>query len=352
MLLLGVARISSTAFCCHCVAWISSKTYTTKDDITRKPHYLILPSILILNDFRMRVIHTTILILAAVAPMAQALVLLPKAPFPRVDHALRFQSSRTSTRMTGDPCSMHNTLLSRGGSARGADGDCCRDSDVQLALKAGLSTALETIGLVTVLAGAKQLSSKSMTMVPTFLQKVVGGLPVLQWASLLVVIFGSAELKAVVDGGVSAASRQLLRPGKVPGDGPWYENLKKPWFNPPGWVFPIVWLIVAKPTQMWAASKVLKATAATHFPWSVMPVYCAQLSFGDTWKQVFFGCQRIRLGAGVMCTFWSVLVASAVAFGGVDPTAGLLMLPTVGWVAVASLLNIEYYRLNGEKASK
>jgi benzodiazapine receptor len=308
----------------------------------------------------MRLLHTsTILILAAVAAasVAQASVLLPKAPVQRVDHARRFSSrSRTSAtgRMTGDPWSMHHTLSSRGGSTsgRGADGDCCGDSDMHLALKAGLSTALETIGLVAVLAGAKQLSTKSMTMVPTFLQKVVGGLPVLQWASLLVVIFGSAELKAVVDGGVSAASKQILRPDMVPGDGPWYENLKKPWFNPPGWVFPIMWLIVAKPTQMWAASKVLKATAATQFPWSVMAVYCAHLSLGDTWNQVFFGCQRIKLGVGVICTFWSVLVASAVAFGGVDTTAGLLMLPTVGWVAVASSLNIEIYRLNGEKASK
>jgi tryptophan-rich sensory protein len=50
-----------------------------------------------------------------------------------------------------------------------------------------------------------------------------------------------------------------------------------------------------------------------------MAVYCANLSLGDTWNQVFFGRQRVRLGVGVICSFWSVLVASAVAFGSVDP---------------------------------
>jgi benzodiazapine receptor len=297
------------------------------------------------SHFTMRFIHTSILLLAAVAvaPVAWASVLLPK-PFPSVDYPLRLKSSDIISRgsITGDPWK----LLSRGGST--SDGDCCPDSNVHLALKAGLSTAVEAIGLVAVLAGAQRLSTKSMTMIP-FLNKVVGGLPVLQWSSLLVVIFGSSEIKAIADGSVSAASKQVLRPNVIPGDGPWYENLKKPWFNPPGWVFPVMWLIVSKPTQMWAASRILKATAATQFPWPVMAVYCTHLSLGDTWNQVFFGCQRIRLGVGVICTFWSVLVASAVAFGSVDNTAGLLLLPTVGWVAVASALNIEIYRLNGEK---
>jgi benzodiazapine receptor len=311
-----------------------------------------LGSIILISFTMAPFIRTTILILAAVAPDAQASVLLPKFPFHRVDHHVKLQStsnigSRTSRITTGTGNRNPWNLVSRGG-ARG-DGDCCGDSDVHLALKTGFSTFLEAIGLVAVLAGAQKLSSKS---IPDNLTRVVGGLPVLQWVSLFFVIFGSAELKAIVDGGVSAASKQILQPSVTPGEGQWYENLKKPWFTPPGWVFPIMWLIVAKPTQMWAASRILKTTAAssssssTQFPWSAMAVYCVHLSLGDAWNQVFFGCQRIRLGVGVICTFWSVLVASAVAFGSIDTTAGLLMLPTVAWVAVASSLNIGIYRMN------
>jgi benzodiazapine receptor len=293
----------------------------------------------------MRLFHASILIAAvAVAPVARASML----PIHFGGSHLRLKNGDSFSRssISGDPWK----LLSRGGAkatSSGDDGDC-GGSDSRVAVKAGFSTALEAIGLVTVLAGAKRLSSKSITMVP-FLNKVVGGLPVLQWASLLVVIFGSSEIKALADGGVSAASKQVLRPDVTPGEGPWYENLKKPWFNPPGWVFPIMWLIICKPTQMWAASRVLKATAATQFPWAVMAVYCTHLSLGDTWNQVFFGCQRIFLGVEVIGAFWVALAASAVAFGSVDTMAGLLILPTVGWVTVASALNLEIYRLNGDK---
>lgn len=202
---------------------------------------------------------------------------------------------------------------------------------------------METAGMLGVIAGAKEAASR--INIP-FLTKLINGLPVLQWASLVFVVFSSSTIKSWIDGGVSVATNQVLRPNVIPGDSEWYDSLKKPWFNPPSWLFPIMWVIVSKPTQLLAVSKILKVSPV---PWPTLAVYCAHLSLGDVWNQVFFGCQRIKLGAGVISTFYGVLLSSAKLFYDVDPDAGLLLLPTCGWVTVATALNLAIYRLNKEE---
>ena len=117
-----------------------------------------------------------------------------------------------------------------------------------------------------------------------------------------------------------------------------------------------MWLVVSKPTQLWGVSRILRklvadqatttTASAQNNIWWALTVYCGHLALGDTWNQVFFGCQRIRLGAVVIGTFWSMLAVTAVGFGRLDTMAGQLMLPTLGWVTVATALNWEIYRLN------
>jgi benzodiazapine receptor len=232
------------------------------------------------------------------------------------------------------PVSNDITTFPRGGAAIG-----CGDPDGILLLKSGVSVAMETLGLLGVLFIGQQLAT-----LPMFPTVVFQGLPVVQWASLVMIAFNASAIKNIVDGGITTASNQVLKPNVVPGDPTWYSKLKKPWFTPPGWLFPIMWVIVSKPTQIWAVSRLLKTATTT--PWPALAVYCTHLSLGDTWNSVFFGCQRVEAGAVVIGTFWSALVASGLVFGALDKMAGMLLLPTIGWVTVASALNFEIYRLN------
>ncbi len=190
------------------------------------------------------------------------------------------------------------------------------------------SVIMETFGLACILAIS--------TAIP-----ILRDFPIV---SLLLIIFCSSTIQSAIYGAASSiASNQVRRPTTVPGDTTWYNKLRKPFFNPPGWVFPVMWLLVCKPTQLLATLRLMERIPT---PWVPLIVFCAHLSLGDAWNQVFFGRQRIGLGAIVISVFYGMLVLSTALFYDLDPTAGLLLLPTCAWVMVATALNFEIYRLN------
>jgi len=224
-----------------------------------------------------------------------------------------------------------NTMMSVRGGA-------CSDADATVFVKVGMSAALETMILLAVFYAGKEVA-ENWSGIPT-----LSGLPASHWISILLVVFGSSFFGSFVDGGMSVATQQALDPNVIPGDPNWYNKLNKPSWNPPGWVFPIMWLIVSKPTQVVALSKLIKAKET--IPWQVLAVYCAHLSLGDAWNKVFFGYQCIGKGVAVITVFFGLLLSSAFLFSGVDPTAGKFLLPTCGWVLVATSLNWNIYLNN------
>lgn len=221
-------------------------------------------------------------------------------------------------------------------------GGACDDTNASLLGKVGLGAVLQAAGLMGVLAlgkaGAPLLSKVGIP-------DLFGTSPAL-WLAFLVVIFASSIVGTFVDGGTSAALNQALDPNTTPGEQGWYQNLKKPAWNPPGWLFPIMWLIVSKPTQLAAVNRLWSVTEDGAARGWILFAYCMHLALGDTWNKVFFGYQCIGRGLVVILAFYSMLLFSAYLFGQVDPLAGKLLLPTCGWVTVATALNWSIYSLN------
>ncbi|KAL3756116.1 hypothetical protein ACHAWU_005620 [Discostella pseudostelligera] len=226
-------------------------------------------------------------------------------------------------------------------------GGACSDSTPRLFAKIALGAAVETslmyalIDLIITLKSNNRHSGNSTAMIAIF-QTIV----------LLSIIFGSSTFGAIVDRGLSAATKQILDPNQIPGDANWYANLKKPRWNPPGWLFPIMWLIISKPTQFMAVTKLLAAASSnTNKKELSIPLlaYCTHLSLGDAWNKVFFGLECTGRGLAVIFTFWSALWLCAYLFGRKDRIAGLLLLPTCLWVTVATILNWSIYRLNRQE---
>mmetsp|Transcript_19642 Transcript_19642/g.32483 ORF Transcript_19642/g.32483 Transcript_19642/m.32483 type:complete len:286 (-) Transcript_19642:109-966(-) len=226
------------------------------------------------------------------------------------------------------------TIVARGGA--------CDDANAALFGKVGISALLQAAGLMGVLAlGKAVVPILSKLGVPD----LFGTSPAL-WAAFFLIIFASSIVGTFVDGGTSAALNQALDPNTTPGEQEWYQNLKKPSWNPPGWLFPIMWLIVSKPTQLAAVNRLWTVTDhGADRGWRLF-AYCMHLALGDAWNKTFFGYQCVGRGLVVISAFYSMLLFSAYLFGQVDPLAGKLMLPTCGWVTVATALNWSIYSLN------
>ena len=125
----------------------------------------------------------------------------------------------------------------------------------------------------------------------------------------------------------------------------WYPRLRKPWFNPPRWVFAPAWflLYVLMGVASWL---VWRAGAADPAVELALTVYTVHLGLNGLWSVLFFGIRRPDWALAEVVFLWGSVVASAWLFGQVAPLAGMLMIPYVAWVTFAAVLNAAIVRLN------
>lgn len=128
----------------------------------------------------------------------------------------------------------------------------------------------------------------------------------------------------------------------------WYAKLRKPWWNPPNWVFPIMWvplkiLQVFACFEMWGKLSERKCTAAP------VVVYAVYKSLGDVWNKVFFERRRLKMGTVVISAYYLVLLAGIKLFSDVSDSAGYLFAPTAAWVTVATCLQWSTWLLNRDQ---
>jgi tryptophan-rich sensory protein len=135
--------------------------------------------------------------------------------------------------------------------------------------------------------------------------------------------------------GAAAATGSMIKPGE------WYKNLSKPWWTPPGWVFPVVWtaLYILIALAGMRVAQIAGSGQATAL-WSL------QIALNTLWTPVYFGLHRIRSAMVVMVCLWLSVAACTLVFLQLDQIAGLLFLPYLLWVTIAGALNFSTMRLN------
>ena len=126
--------------------------------------------------------------------------------------------------------------------------------------------------------------------------------------------------------------------------GTWYQQLSKPAFNPPDWVFAPVWsvlyaLIAIAGWRIWRIHNLRGRSVA-------LGIYLAQLAANVAWSGVFFGLQNITGGLAVLGVLLLLIAANVVAFWRIDRWAASLLSPYLLWVGFATVLNAAIWRLN------
>ena len=126
--------------------------------------------------------------------------------------------------------------------------------------------------------------------------------------------------------------------------GPWYAGLDKPAFTPPGWVFGPVWTVLYASI---GAAGYLAWTAGG--PGRRLPAFTAyglQLALNALWTVLFFGLRQPLWALADLSALLLASVATALLFWRLRRAAGLILLPYLGWLSFAWLLNAAIVRLN------
>jgi tryptophan-rich sensory protein len=124
----------------------------------------------------------------------------------------------------------------------------------------------------------------------------------------------------------------------------WYDQLNKPSFNPPAWLFGPVWTLLY--ISMGLAAWLVWRDRKNHQVAFPLAVFLIQLLINVSWSPVFFGLQNPGLALVVIIVLWLAILITTIAFFRVSRLAGWLMIPYLGWVSFATVLNWFLWRLN------
>ena len=126
--------------------------------------------------------------------------------------------------------------------------------------------------------------------------------------------------------------------------GTWYQELQKPPFNPPDWVFAPVWTTIFVLMAI-AGWRVWRSTGSD-LRRRALAAFALQLGLNLAWSLLFFGLGRIDLALIEVIGLLIAIVVTAALFWRIDRLAGALFVPYALWVAYATLLNASLWLLN------
>ncbi|MET0961765.1 MAG: TspO/MBR family protein [Noviherbaspirillum sp.] len=123
-----------------------------------------------------------------------------------------------------------------------------------------------------------------------------------------------------------------------------YQQLQRPSWAPPGWLFGPVWsaLYLSMGVAAWLAwrERGLRGLGGAAV------LFFLQLAVNALWSWLFFAWREGGLAFAEVLILLALIAATVVAFWRIRPLAGVLLLPYLIWVGFASALNFATWQLN------
>lgn len=126
--------------------------------------------------------------------------------------------------------------------------------------------------------------------------------------------------------------------------GGFYQQLDRPLWAPPAWLFGPVWTVLyllmgVAAWLVWRARGFAGARTA-------LTLFLVQLVANALWTWLFFAWREGALAFAEIVVLWALILGTVIAFWRVRPLAGALLLPYLAWVSFASALNYSLWQRN------
>jgi tryptophan-rich sensory protein len=152
-----------------------------------------------------------------------------------------------------------------------------------------------------------------------------------KWLALvawLAVCFVAAGIGAVASAGAPA----------------FYQELTRPQWAPPPWLFAPVWTVLY--ALMGIAAWLVWRAQGFRRAGGVLWLFLLQLGANALWTWLFFTWQQGQWAFLEILALWVMILGTTIGFWRIRPLAGALLLPYLAWVTFASALTYATWQAN------
>ncbi len=124
-----------------------------------------------------------------------------------------------------------------------------------------------------------------------------------------------------------------------------YSKIVTPTFTPPGWLFPVVWIILY--LLMGVSLYIIwNSEVDVYKKIRAFGIFAIQLSLNFIWSPIFFNMQWFLVALMVLVLLWLFTFGMILSFYNISKIAGILQIPYLLWLTFAGYLNLAIYILN------